>query len=275
MADAASMVVNLETGLGARSLERGLRILLSFSAERREWTTREVAAALNIPVASAYRVVGSLEAAGFIERQGSGPTFGLGLQIVRLASIVLSGSDLRAIARPIMEQLVAEVGETVVLLVPGRDLTVCIDYVEGTSPIRPRSLKVGDYVPYNGGAAPLAIFAFLPEQDQKRIMRTSLGQLTDKTIIDPKMLRERCSQIIKTKVSRSSDEVIPGTAAVAVPLFHGVPPSIVGSIGVTGLEARLVGVEDHVLAAADAISQRLGEGGGIRGVGEPGSQLRR
>ena len=183
----------------------------------------------------------------------------------------MSGLDIREIARPVMKELVAEVGETVVLLVPGPDVAVCIDHVEGTSPIRPRSLRVGEHVAYNGGAAPLAIFAFVPERDQERIIETGLRRLTENTVVNPGVLRERCAEIVLTKFCYSRSEAILGTAAVAAPIFFGVPASVVGAISLTGLQERVVGVEYRVLAAAEEICNRLGASRSEGDLGEPQS----
>lgn len=242
----------------SRSLDRGLRILLSFSRERRAWTVPELADNFDIPLASAYRVVRSLEAAGFIEQRGEGRGYEPGLQFVRLSALVLSGLDIREVAKPIMRELAAELGETAVLLVPGPGVAVCIDNVEGLSPIRPRSLAVGEHVPYNGGAGPMAIFAFLPEREQDRIISAGLTHMTDATVVDPEVLKRRCADIVRTRLCRSSSEAVPGTEAVASPIFSGDGSPVAGSIALTGLEGRLDSADDRILEAAAEIGRRLG-----------------
>lgn len=242
----------------SRSLERGLRILLSFSGERRAWTIPELSDTFDIPLASAYRIVRSLEAAGFIERQGEGRGYGPGLQFIRLAALVLSDLDIREVAKPIMRKLAAQLGETAVLLVPGPGVAVCIDNVEGLSAIRPRSLSIGEHVPYNGGAGPMAIFAFLPAEEQDRIINKGLTHITDSTVVDPAIFRKRCADIVRTRVCRSCNEAIPGTEAVASPIFSGDGSPVAGSIALTGMEGRLEGAEERILEAAAEIGRRLG-----------------
>lgn len=245
----------------SRSLDRGLQVLLCFSEEKREWAVRDLAAQLTIPLASAHRVVASLRDAGFLERTKEGHRYRLGLRCLRLASLVLDGLDLREVAGPIMRRLVDLTGETAVLLVPHRTDAVCILQVEGRSPIRPRSVRIGDRVPYNAGAAPLAIFAFLAREEQERIVHDGLRALTDLTIVDPKALQDRCADIVQKGVAYSRGEAILGTAAVAAPIFDAAEYHVAASVGLTGIEAKIVDMEEAVMRAASEISRQLGAHG--------------
>ena len=132
-----------------------------FSAEKPEWTVAELDKALRIPPASGYRIVQSLERARFLRRSRNGNAYQLGLETVRLAYLVLGSLDIRDAARPIMRELAKTAGETIILLIPGSDVAVCIESVEGPSPIRPQALRVGEHVAYNAGAGPLTILAYL------------------------------------------------------------------------------------------------------------------
>lgn len=249
--------VGIGVGGSGRSLRRGLDILELLGSTGQELRTREVADQLAIPLASTYRVLRDLELAGFVERRPQSGALRLGYEVVRLASVVLAGSTLRSVSRPVMEGLEAEVGQTVVLLVPGREFVVCVDCIDGRAPIRPRSLKVGECVPYNGGAGALAILAFLAEDRRVEIMDGCLGRMTGDTVVNRDALDKRCKEIVRCGVSRSRGEAIPGTAAVAAPVFSGAPPVVVGSVCVTGLEEGVAGIESPVREAGRAITARL------------------
>ena len=143
-------------------------------------------------------------------------------------------------------------------MVPLSHAAVCIENVEGTYPIRPRSISIGEQMPYNAGAMPLALLAFLSDEDQERLLASPLPKFAPGTLCDPAHLRARCKQIHATGVSYSQGEVVPGTAAIASPVFRSGDSPLVASIGVTGLTERIVGFDDAIRAAARELTSRLG-----------------
>jgi IclR family transcriptional regulator, KDG regulon repressor len=241
----------------ARGVERTLQILGLFSEAKPEWKVQEISSELDVPLASAYRIVRILERSGYLERPRPGPSLQLGLAVLRLGSVVLSGLDMREIARPIMRDLASSLGETALLMVPFSDGAVCIENVEGTYPIRPRSIAVGEQMSFNAGALPLAILAFLPEEDRDRILRSPLPRIAEETLVKPDQIRDRCAHIAETGISYSSGEIVLGTAAVASPIF-GADGAVAGAVGVTGLVERIVDFDESIRAAACEITRRFG-----------------
>lgn len=61
-------------------LERGLKLLLAFSEQRRELTFAEMHRLVDMPKATAYRVVQTLEHMGFLERNKRSNTFTSGIR---------------------------------------------------------------------------------------------------------------------------------------------------------------------------------------------------
>lgn len=229
-----------------------------FTDARPEWKVSEMAEQLGVPLASAYRIVRVLERFGYVDRQLPSGSLRLGLPLLRLGSVVLARLDVREVARPIMRRLATDLGETALLMVPLAHAAVCIENVEGTYPIRPRSISIGEQMPYNAGALPLALLAFLPEEDQDRLLGSPLPKLAPGTLCNPARLRARCRQIQATGVSYSEGEVVPGTAAIASPVFGSGDSPLVASIGLTGLTERIVGFDDAIRVAAKELTSRLG-----------------
>jgi len=242
----------------ARSLHRALEMLNLFAEVKPDWKVTEMAEQLGVPPASAYRIVRVLERFGYLDRQRPGGSLRLGLPLLRLGSIVLARLDIREVARPIMRQLSADLGETALLMVPFSHAAVCIENVEGTYPIRPRSISIGEQMPYNAGAVPLAIFAFLPHEDQEEVLRSPLPKIAPGTLSEAAQLRERCKRIRATGISYSQGEVVPGTAAIASPVFASGDGDVAASIGLTGLTERIVGFDDAIRSAARELTGRLG-----------------
>ena len=245
----------------SRSLDRALKIFGLFNEEKLDWSVSEICKALRIPPASGYRILGSLERAKFLERSRNGNGYQLGLETIRLSHLVLAGLDIRDAARPIMRDLARKIGETIILLVPSAGMAVCIEAVEGVSPILPRPLRVGEHVPYNAGAGPLTLLAFLDPQDREQIINSRLPKLTERTIVKSSELRARCAQIASDGVAYSRSEMIPKTLAVAAPIFSGDGSPVSGAIALTGLDngaSRVLTLKRDILAAASEITGRLG-----------------
>lgn len=240
-----------------RGLDRGLRVLSLFIMQDRDWSVKEMAEALDIPLASTYRIVRTLEAAGFLDSAHLRGSYRLGLRLLHLGFVVYSKLDVRQVALPRMKRLAEEVGETVVLMIPRRQYAVCVENVEGSYPIRPRSIAVGERRHYNCGAVALALLAYLADEHREEILKEPLPRLTEYTLTSVDKVRERCSLIRETGVSYSKGEVFLGTAAVASPIFD-ARGGVVAAVALTGVVERIVDLDDTIRAAAQDISEALG-----------------
>ena len=246
------------TGAGSRALERGLRILGLFSESERALTVKTIASRLGIPVATTYRLIRTLVDLGYLEdSQGGRGEFTLGIEIVRLSAVATAGNDLQSVSMPVMRSLATRTGETTVLLVPGEWTAVCVGLVEGTSPIRPRSARVGENVPYNGGATPIALLAFLDNAFRQRVIGAGFHTYTSHTPVSAAEIERVCADVRARGYAHSESEYIEGTSATAAPIFDGLG-SVIASIGVTGITERVHDMEALVLQAAADITVRLG-----------------
>lgn len=240
-----------------RGLDRGLQVLALFTVEDRDWTVKEMSAALGIPLSSTYRIVRTLESEGFLEAADSRGAYRLGLRLLHLGFVVYSKLDVRQIALPVMQRLAKEVGETVVLMIPRRQFAVCVENVEGTSLIRPRSIEVGERRHYNCGAVALALLAYIPEEHRELILKEPLPRLTEFTLTSVEKIHARCESIRDTGVSYSKNEVFLGTAAIASPVFD-ARGEVAAAVALTGVVERIIDLEETAKTAAQQISAALG-----------------
>lgn len=86
-------------------LLRGLAILEGFDRERQEQSIAEMARGNGMSRATAFRIVYTLEAAGYLERVGNGRSYRLGTKILDLGYSLLAGRELVDIATPLLERL--------------------------------------------------------------------------------------------------------------------------------------------------------------------------
>ena len=91
--------------------------------------TNEIARRTGVTASTVSRQLGTLVAARLVERVPETGRYRLGIRLVELANAVLVRLDVRALARPHLEALVGEMGETATLSVPGEPDAVTVDFV--------------------------------------------------------------------------------------------------------------------------------------------------
>ena len=120
----------------------------------------ELAGDTGIDKSTAARLLAFLAERELVVRDPVTRRYAPGPALLALGAAALQRSDLRAGARPYLERLRAATGETVTLHVRVADAFVCIDGLEGTSPIR-RAVPLGESIPLYVGVDGKAILAFL------------------------------------------------------------------------------------------------------------------
>ena len=91
------------------ALERGLRLLQEFGHQNETLGAPELARRLELPRATIFRMLNTLEAMGFLQRVGGGSDYRLGLAVLRLGFSFLSSMDLTELGQPIIEKLCQQI----------------------------------------------------------------------------------------------------------------------------------------------------------------------
>ena len=164
-----------------QSLERGLHLLGAFR-ERPSLTLAELAGRLPVHRTSTLRLVHTLERHGYLARDGAG-RYRLGPALYELGGLALARLDVRAAARPVLEALAAETGETVQLVVrDGADILV-VDGIESAHRVKVGAGR-GERRPQHATASGKCFLAALPEPDAARLLSDlPLTALTLETLV--------------------------------------------------------------------------------------------
>ncbi len=242
-----------------KTVDRALQVLLQFSTHHPEWSTGELAQALGLHRSIVYRILETLQRHGFVTQVERG-RFRLGLKLVELGNVVLSGINLRQIAHPVMVQLAQETGESVFLTVSSGDESVCIDKVDSSQHVRV-TLTIGGRYPLYAGASNKVLLAYLPAEVVDGLASRGLSAMTPDTITDLTRLREDLATIRRQGWAFSVGELTPGVAAIGVPLFDS-NHNVVAGLSIAGLasrfgEDRLSILINATLEAAKQISAQL------------------
>ena len=92
------------------ALQRGMQLLGQFSREERELTGAELSRRLDLPRASVFRLLQTLEQMGFVERVGDSNHYKLGIAVLRLGFEYLASMELTEHGRPIIDDLCGSTG---------------------------------------------------------------------------------------------------------------------------------------------------------------------
>jgi IclR family acetate operon transcriptional repressor len=113
------------------SVARALRLLEELRDAEHGLGVNELARRIGVNPSSSSRLLATLEASGFVQRDETLPTrpFRLGLALVTLADRVLSRLDLQTLARPLLVELMERTGETATLSLPGEREAITVDSV--------------------------------------------------------------------------------------------------------------------------------------------------
>lgn len=240
--------------------DRALDILGLFSESKLSVSGQEVATALGTARSTAYRYLQSLVKNGFLEEDPAGG-FRLGMRVMELARLARRGYGLSEIALPVMKQLCAEVGETVLLTRRAGGAAICVERCEAQHPVR-ISYERGSVLPANAGASALALLAWLPEEQCRDLLAVQhLERFTARTITDVDVLVERLALIREDGYCVSRGELDVDILGIAAPV-RGPSAGVVAALSVAALEHRVPDrrLDDVVAAvrrAAEDISTHL------------------
>jgi DNA-binding IclR family transcriptional regulator len=216
---------------GVRAVDRAIEILQSFSPDKPWMSVLEIQKKVPLSRPTLYRLLQTLAAKGLVRVEGEPQRFALDYGVGGLAHAWLAGLDVIALARPMVERLRAETGETAALFVRRGSLRQCV--IELTSPhVLVISRGVGETDHVGRGASGKAILAFMDDDEIASALRT-LPKGTD-----TKKLAADLARVRKDGVAISRGEIFVGAIAIAAPYFDHTH-RVAGSIGVFGPQARL------------------------------------
>lgn len=254
---------------GVKSLTKALNLLKLFTASKGEWSYKELAEALGYHKSSVQRIVSTLEAHGFIGKtyplRGQ---FRLGPIILMLGNVASQSTDLRTVARPFLQQLADQTGETSHLCVVDQSQCYYLDKIDSQQAIR-ISTYVGQRLPLHCSAVGKALMSGMTVEEVDRIIEErGLTRFTANTITDRERLLEELARIRKEGIAFDNEEYDMGLRCLASPVMDS-QGRVVAAISLSGPVQRL-NMEvlekhaGHVKKAAREVSVKLGHSFGLR-----------
>lgn len=220
-------------------------------------TAAEVGRRLGMSKSTTYRYLQSLRSSGLLEDDAERGGFRLGPLILRLGYIARRGTDLSAVALPVMRDLSAELNETVLLTRRHGAQVVCLERVESSAPLR-ISYQPGHLLPVHAGASATVLLAWAdPQEVTEALGAGRLPRYTSSTVTSPRRLRKRLEEIRERGYAVSEGEVDEGVVGVAAPVF-GASGSVVAGLSAVGPAQRITpSVLGSVVASVRSSAARI------------------
>lgn len=244
-----------------QSVERALSVLRVFTAGRPELRVSDVAAVAGLSLSTASRLLATLEAAGFVDRDSVSGLYRLGLDMVSLGGAVLNSHPVHREARQIAQNLAAELGLGVNVGIRRGDTLFYLLNFEGK--LAPRAFVLaGQRNPLHATGLGKALLTGLTGAERRKLL-PSLPSYTPHTITTHEALDEVVERTTALGYSTEVQELALGRACVATPI-RGSGGTVVAALSVSGplsaidLPAREAVLARAVIEAADSISIGLG-----------------
>lgn len=224
-------------------------------------TLAQVVQATGRPKGTVHRMLSTLVNTGFATYSRATGVYALTLKAWRIGSSALRDFDLVNLARPLLDRLRSETGETVHLSV----LEPSGEIVYVAKVVSPKSIgvqtRLGQLSPSWCTATGRSILAY-DQATAERILSGQLEQRTSRTVTDPRELRSILARVRDTGYVVTRGENHPEMGGIAAPVWDHAG-QVVASVGVAMPVYRMTSEAvrvtiPRVLAAADAISRELG-----------------
>ena len=236
--------------------ERAIAVLDTL-ADAGELGTNEIARRTSMTPSTVSRQLGTLAAAGLVERIPASGRYRLGLRIVHLANALLARLDVREVARPHLVTLVETTGETATLSVPGDEDAITIDFVPGNHQVQPVS-RLGRPSIAHATSAGKVMLAF----SGRELPDGPLRAYTPRTITDPQELAAEIADVRERGYASAVGEREPDLTAIAAPI-RGSRGELEAIVALQGPSARFDEQAREqalpvLVSHAQAISRELG-----------------
>ena len=229
-------------GEQVQSLMRGLALLEAFADfDGGPVGLNDLAKRVGLSPSTTHRLLASMLTEGYVIKHHDSNRYALGHRIAGTAATVQQRtSHLRTLARPHLDAIVAETGETANLVVLDGARTVYIDTSDGSHGLR-MVMRIGSTFPANASASAKAILAY--QRDDRALLPIfadePLPRLASKTIVTERDFRRSLDDVRRLGYAVENDELEDGVSCISSPILNDANIAV-AAIGVPGPTARIM-----------------------------------
>jgi IclR family transcriptional regulator, KDG regulon repressor len=252
----------MEEQYDIKILGKIVKVLDLYTYKENAYTFAEIRKRTGLPKTTVFRILKSMEKAGFFKYDSREEKYGLGLRFFELGGIVYSSLSIRKAAAHYMDALSNSLKATILLGVIKDDQLFYVDKRESDSIIRVTSHSGLKRPPYYGMLG-MTLLAYMSEDERKRLLDLyPPTRITDKTVTDRAKIMRTLDETKRLGYYVEVDEIIEGLTGVGVPImdFSG---NVVAALGATqpGFQIKdgvMEKIIESLVDAARSISKELG-----------------
>jgi DNA-binding IclR family transcriptional regulator len=243
------------------ALQRGMQLLAQFSRDERELTGAELSRRLDLPRASVFRLLQTLEQMGFVERVGESASYKLGIAVLRLGFEYLASMELTEHGRPIIDALCGTTGLSSHLVVRDGREVVFVAKSAGRS-FMFNSIQVGARLPAHATVLGRVLLGGISMDDLVRLYAGApLQAFTAQTPTTLAALKEMIDADAQRGYGISQGGFETGISTIAAPVFddhHHIAAAVSVTVPSQQVEPQpLADIVAQVRDAATRLSQRI------------------
>jgi len=201
-----------------QAVDRALRILDLFHEQTRELKISEISAQMQLHKSTVHSLLKTLQLHGYIEQNPDTGQYRLGIKLIERGQLLLQGFDIRTVARPFLQQLSDDTGQTTHLVIIEGAHGVYIDKVEGAkAPIR--YSRIGRSIPLHSSACGKILAAFMPSDQLLGLLESyPFNSHTPHTIQSREQFLQALEQVHQEGIAYDREENEPGVRCAAAPI---------------------------------------------------------
>jgi len=225
------------SSLANKSVLKGLGILSALGDFPDGATATDLAEATGNSRPTVFRMLLSLEAAGYVERTEG--TYRLGWEVVRLSRLPHLDRGLAAKLQPILDKCAQRVNETVNFALRGANARFDI-VAEGVAHrfLTTEEQFIGRHFPPHASSSGKLLLSEMSDEEVVKLLPARLEKFTEQTITSRKALLEELQQIRSQGYAVLDGELEIGLFSLSVPVRH-ASGRLIGAMAVYGPAERL------------------------------------
>jgi DNA-binding IclR family transcriptional regulator len=245
------------------TVERTLSILETVAHSTGGLTNSDISRRLKLPKSSASYILRILEQRGYLTRETNSGKYRLGLKLMGLTRESATHTDIREVAKPIMESFVKRTGLSTHLAVLDNGRAVYVEKVENPNSFIKMDIWIGHRLPVHSTAIGKVLVSQMTDGDVSAILALrGMEKKTAKTITNPKRYLKELEKVRNFGFAVDDEENSAGVRCISSPIFD-AQGKIVAALGTSDTiirldESYLPKIVEMVKKSATQISKLIG-----------------
>jgi IclR family KDG regulon transcriptional repressor len=201
---------------------------------------RDISSMTGFPSSTVHRIAATLVKRQYFNQDPVTKNYSLSLRFLELGTKVQQQFDLPAIARPHLQKLMSETGESANLAIWDGDCVVYLEQVQSNKSMLKIFTQIGTRVPlYSTGVGKMLLSRWSRTELDSYLKRTQLIRHTPNTLVSRSTIRKELEQISTQGFSVDNEEMEAGVRCVAALVFDH-RQQVAAAISISGAAMRII-----------------------------------